>query len=296
MPGRQPFTVLCQLLGRKPTATRVDLHIHTTCSDGSYTPAEIVNLAGRSGMPALAITDHDTVAGITQARLVAHDHLEVIAGVEISAHDGNRPIHLLGYFFDVADRDLATALARLQALRAERYREMVERLRHLGIAMEPMTSDVPAASSLGRRHLAERLVHAGLVSSAGEAFGRFLRDGGPAAVPFRGLAINEAIRVIQRAGGVAGWAHPPPDATLDDVRRLSELGLQALEVEFPACSPRRGRELRLWASHTGLAVTGGSDCHGPDDPRRQRGAGGVTLKEVQNLAKRAGVDTRSVSV
>lgn len=285
MPGRQPFTALCQLLGRKPAATRVDLHIHTTCSDGNYTPAEVVDLACRCGMPALAITDHDTVAGVMPAQRAAQGRLEVIAGVEISAHVKDRPIHLLGYFFDLDDPALAGALQRLQALRVGRYQEMVTRLQHLGVATERLPHDAPALRSVGRRYLADRLVQAGLVSSTGEAFGRFLRDGGPAAIPFRGLPADDAINLIRDAGGVVCWAHPPADATLDDVCRLRDLGLQALEVEFPACVPRRGRELRLWASHAGLAVSGGSDCHGPGDFRRQLGAGGVTMKELEALAR-----------
>lgn len=283
MPGRQPFTALCQELGAKARARRVDLHIHTTFSDGSYTPEQVVELACRCGMPALAITDHDTVAGIAPARQAAGDSVQIIPGVEITAHHAGQTVHLLGYFFDPEDPRVGAALIGLQRSRAERFQEMVERLQRLGIAVAALDFDPAGDKPLGRRHLAERIVLAGSVRSVGEAFGRYLRDDGPAMVPFRGLPAADAIGLIRTAGGVTSWAHPPADASLDDVRRLEEIGLQALEVEFPACCPRRSRELRLWASHAGLAVTGGSDCHGPDDRRRPIGGGGIRVAELADL-------------
>ncbi len=124
MPRRQPFTTLCQVLAR---SSRADLHVHTTCSDGSYTPDEVVDLARRSGLAAVAITDHDTLAGIGPARSAARGALEVVAGVEITAEHNGRVRHLLGYFFDPEDASLNAALAEVRTRRAERFREMVER-------------------------------------------------------------------------------------------------------------------------------------------------------------------------
>src|SRR5205807_1127304 len=133
MPRGQPFTALCQALSR---AARADLHVHTTWSDGTYTPAEVVDLARRSGLAALAITDHDTLAGIAPARAAARAALEIVPGVEITAEHGGRIVHLLGYFFDPADADLNAALAGLRARRAERFCAMVERSRGCGVSLD----------------------------------------------------------------------------------------------------------------------------------------------------------------
>src|SRR5262249_6613457 len=129
MPARQPFTVLCQTIARERRSRWVDLHAHTTCSDGLYTPAQVVDLAGRSGLAAMAITDHDTLDGIAPARAAAKRDLEVIAGVEISAADNGREVHLLGYFVRPEDAALTAALERLSTHRTGRFWEMVERLR-----------------------------------------------------------------------------------------------------------------------------------------------------------------------
>src|SRR5206468_3850994 len=138
-----------------------DLHTHTTWSDGSYTPAEVVDLARRSGLAALAVTDHDTTAGVAPARAAAGSALEVVPGVELTASHGGKVIHVLGYFFRPDDGALGEAMARLRAQRAGRFREMVERLRGCGVSLDE--EDVGAAASAnvqGRRQLAELLVKA----------------------------------------------------------------------------------------------------------------------------------------
>src|SRR3954453_19103503 len=137
MPARQPFTQLCQQLARPRHAGRADLHVHTTFSDGTYTPAEIVALARRSGLAALAVTDHDTLDGIAPARQAAGAALEIISGVEITTEFRGRELHLLGYFVRADDGPLRLALARLSAHRAERFREMVRRLEGLGVTLPP---------------------------------------------------------------------------------------------------------------------------------------------------------------
>src|SRR5207247_80650 len=131
MPARQPFTALCRALAQPRTHGRADLHVHTTCSDGTYTPAQIVELARRCGLVAVAITDHDTLAGIVPARQAAGTHVEVIAGVEITAEHQGHELHLLGYFIRLDDEPLRAALVRLHERRAERFREMLDRLRGL---------------------------------------------------------------------------------------------------------------------------------------------------------------------
>jgi predicted metal-dependent phosphoesterase TrpH len=288
MPARQPFTVLCQAIARDRHPGWVDLHLHTTFSDGTYTPAQVVDLAGRSGLAAVAITDHDTIDGIAPARAVAKQGLEVIAGVEITAEDAGGEVHLLGYFVCPEDAALTAALARLRTHRTGRFWEMVERLRHGGVALEEADLQALAVSGvLGRRHLAELLVKARRAGSVREAFARYLHDGGRAVVPKLRLPVAEAIALVRGAGGVASWAHPAYHGAQERLRRLRGLGLQAVEVEFPGCQPSRGRQLRSWAAAFGLAVTGGSDCHGPGHYRCTVGARGVTSDELEGLRRLA---------
>ena len=170
MPAGQPFTRLCEHLARPRFAGRVDLHVHTTASDGDYSPAQIVDLARRSGLSALAITDHDTLEGIGPARQAAAEHLEVIAGVEISAEFRGRELHLLGYFFRPEDEALNRGLADLRQGRIDRFQEMVERLGALGIPLEAEAARGNGKMALGRRHLAEMLVKAGRADTVRQAF------------------------------------------------------------------------------------------------------------------------------
>jgi predicted metal-dependent phosphoesterase TrpH len=265
MPARQPFTALCQLASRSRLAGRADLHIHTTHSDGSYTPAQVVELARRAGLAAVAVTDHDAVGGVAAARAAAVGAgVEVVAGVEITAELRGRELHLLGYFFHTDDGPLTAALETVRRGRVERFAEMVERLRACGASLDLGNDPAPGApEALGRRHLAEMLVRQGKAGSVREAFARWLHDGGRAAAPKLRLPVGEAVALVRGAGGVAALAHPPYDCTLEALAELRDLGMGAVEVDYPAVKASRRRELREWASRLGLAVTAGSDCHGP---------------------------------
>jgi predicted metal-dependent phosphoesterase TrpH len=288
MPAGQPFTSLCEQLARPRSAGRVDLHVHTTVSDGDYTPAQIVDLACRSGLSAVAITDHDVVGGVAPARQAAAGRLEIIAGVEITAEFRGRELHLLGYFFRPDDEALNLALESLRRSRIDRFREMVERLRALGIPLETdVIAGVNDSMVLGRRHLAALLVRCGRAATVGQAFQRYLRDGGRACVPKRCVPAAHAISLVREAGGVASWAHPTYDCTEESLRELRGLGLEAVEVDYPSCRPSRRGELRIWASRLELAVTGGSDCHGPGSPRCAVGACGLTAAELGHLRAKA---------
>jgi predicted metal-dependent phosphoesterase TrpH len=285
MPAQQPFTALCQAAGRSRHAGRADLHLHTTYSDGSYTPAEVVDLARRCGLSAVAITDHDTLGGVAPARAAAAGTgVEVIAGVEITAEYRGRELHLLGYFVAPDDAPLNAALVTIRRHRAERFRAMVERLRQCGVHLNGEEWQAPSApEALGRRHLAELLVRAGRVRTVREAFTRYLGDNGRAAVPKKRLPAAEALALVRGAGGVAAWAHPPYDCTQDGLAELWAMGLGAVEVEYPDVRPSRGKQLRAWAAALGLAVTGGSDCHGPG--RRSVGACTVSAEELERLRR-----------
>jgi predicted metal-dependent phosphoesterase TrpH len=288
MPARQPFTSLCQVLRRPRTSGRADLHVHTTHSDGTYTPEQVVELARRTGLAAVAITDHDTLSGIAPARSAAASSvLQVIAGVEITAEFLGRELHLLGYFVDLDDEPLDSALARLRAHRVTRFWDMVERLRGCGVSFEDEELKVRASNgAVGRRHLAELLIKNRRAGSMREAFTRYLGDRGQVAVPKLRLPVEEAIALVRGAGGVAAWAHPSYDCTRETLTRLRAVGLRAVEANYPGFRQTRIRELRDLAADLGLAVTAGSDCHGPGHPSRAVGACTLTAEEFAALSQR----------
>jgi 3',5'-nucleoside bisphosphate phosphatase len=279
MPAGQPFTALCQLAARGPSSGRVDLHVHTTHSDGTYTPMQGVELARRAGLAALAVTDHDTLGGVPAARQAASgSNLEIVAGVEITTEHRQRELHLLGYFVALDHAELAAALADIRRHRVERFGEMIERLRGRGVSLDEEQQRLHGApETLGRRHLAEMLVRAKRVANVREAFRRYLGDRGGVAVPKKRLPITEALALVRDAGGVAAWAHPAYDCTREQLSELRALGLDAVEVEYPDVRRSRVLELRGWAQQLGLAVTGGSDCHGPG----RRGVGSCTISAAE---------------
>jgi 3',5'-nucleoside bisphosphate phosphatase len=281
MPARSPFTMLCQLAARGPKAGRADLHLHTTCSDGTYTPAQVVDLARRCGLSAVAITDHDTLGACAAARTAAAGTgVEVITGVEITSEFRQRELHLLAYFVALDDPALSAALEHVRHHRRERFREMTERLRQCGVAID-LPSNGPGPEALGRRYLAELLVGAGRVATVREAFARWLGDGGRAEVPKVRLPVAEALALVRGAGGVASWAHPNGQCDRPSLVELRAVGLGAVEVEHPVVKPSHKRQLREWAGELGLAVTGGSDCHGPG--RRGVGCCTVAAADVERL-------------
>jgi predicted metal-dependent phosphoesterase TrpH len=285
MPAGQPFTALCQLAARGRHSGRVDLHVHTTHSDGTYTPVQVVDLARRTGLAALAVTDHDTLGGVPAAReAAAGSGVQIVAGVEITTEYRQRELHLLGYFVALDHVGLTSALAEIRRNRRERFREMIERLRSRGVSLEGVEQRVQGSpEALGRRHLAEMLVRARRVATVREAFARYLGDRGGVAVPKKRLPVAEALDLVRLAGGVAAWAHPSYDCTQEQLIDLRALGLGAIEVERPDVRRSRILELRGWAGRLGLAVTGGSDCHGPG--RRSVGSCTISAAEFAQLCQ-----------
>ena len=264
--------------------SRLDLHLHTTHSDGSCTPAEIIGLAHQAGVTALAITDHDIMTGVTEAVAAGQEcGIDVIPGVEISALADNSELHILGYFFDRQDSDL---LGHLKALRSARHRRnplIIERLQTLGI---DITYDevraLAGTDSIGRPHIARVLMDKQVVPSAKEAFDRFLAEGKPAYVPRELPSPAEAIRWIKAARGLAVLAHPTwvkagEQSLIDLVRRLKADGLDGVEVYYSTHTARQTREYLSLAQQLGLLVTGGSDFHGLTKPDIEVGIGKGTL-------------------
>jgi predicted metal-dependent phosphoesterase TrpH len=270
---------------------RVDLHIHTHASDGQLSPTAVVNAAVKGRLDVIAITDHDTGAGLHEALAAARGQpVTVIPGVELSSMQGEDEIHVLGYFVDPDAPSLKAHQASAAGRRADRMREMVNRLQQLGVPVQ--YEDVlriagPEASSLGRPHLARALQAAGHTRSVGEAFDLYLKDGGSAFVetPFPG--VREAIETIHQAGGVAVWAHPDLEVFDREVRNFASWGLNGIECFRPNTPPVESMLFDKVAREMGLFRTGGSDWHGPH--RGRLGDWAVRSDEVRELLASRGL-------
>jgi len=242
-----------------------DLHIHSTASDGLLTPSEVVGLALAQGLSAIALTDHDTLAGVVEAQAAARGtQLDVIAGVEISSEGSWGDLHFLGFYVDADNAFLAERLRAMQEGRLSRARQMVQRLSRLGMPLQwEEVETLAAGQSVGRPHIARALRNRGYVSSVQEAFDRYIDHGGPAYVPRPRLTPDEVIAAIHRAGGVAVLAHPAHSNAIRYVPDFASCGLQGLEVYYPTHSPEDQHSLLDLCQRYNLLVTGGSDFHGP---------------------------------
>ncbi len=255
--------------------SRVDLHCHTTASDGGLTPRGLVARAASLGIEVLSITDHDTTEGLPPALTEAQRWgLTVVPGVEISALSGREEIHLLGYFVDPDHVELQTLLARMREARWQRAQEMLGRLTKLGLRIEweRLVEISGESSSIGRLHVAATLLDAGHVSNYDEAFNLWIGRGCPGYVERYKLTPEEAIQLVRRSGGLPVLAHPriynrkgECKTGLDLTRwlpRLREAGLAGLEVYYPNYPRRTSCDLLALSVQHGLLPTGGSDCHG----------------------------------
>ena len=241
-----------------------DLHLHTNFSDGTYTPEEMVAQAKKHGLAAIALTDHDTVEGCPRAAAACPAvGIEFVAGSELTAEQNGNEIHILGYFLDTQNPKLLCEIAKFQAVRQNRIREMVARLNQLNVPLE--ADDVFALAncrSPGRPHVARAMVKAGLVENLDEAFERFLKKNRPAWVPKAKMFALDAIELIHQAGGLAVMAHPGLNRSDEVIPALADAGLDGIEC-FHTKHPRSTSEHYLQiAKKFSLLVTGGSDCHG----------------------------------
>ena len=258
----------------------IDLHAHTLASDGGDRPQELVAAAAAAGVGTLAVTDHDTVAAVAQAR-AAGDRLgvEVLAGCELTATVGDRVVHLLVYGQGLLEPDLAEVVGAARRGRDERNRAIGERLERLcGVGYADAVR-VAGDSALSRAHFARALVAHRAVADVAEAFDRYLSAGRPAYVPAPGVPVTDAVAVAAKAGGVAVLAHPGRLAAAERDRVLAEAlaaGIDGLEVWHPQHDPDLRRSLERLADRRGLLATGGSDYHGRHKPgvRLGTGAGG----------------------
>lgn len=231
-------------------------------------------LAAECGVGVLAVTDHDTLAGVPEAMAAGRElGVRVVPGVELSVRAPSGSMHLLGYFRDPAPEPLAGRLAALAQARATRARRIVERLGELGAPIRFDDVAARAGGPIGRPHLADALVAAGHVADRQEAFDRYLADGGPAWVPHEGLAPRDAVRLVADSGGAPVLAHPAslrmaPRELGAFVHRLAGWGLRGIEVHRPDHAPERRDQLAGIARRLRLTACGGSDFHRPEDPLR----------------------------
>jgi predicted metal-dependent phosphoesterase TrpH len=255
----------------------IDLHTHTTASDGRTSPEELVDRAAVAGVDILAVTDHDTVAGCACASAAcAARGIEFLTGIEVTAVADGVDVHVLGYFIDAGSRGLASFLATQRQRRLDRIRQMVERLARLGMPLDADAIVAPgladSSKAIGRPYVARALVAAGFVPSVKDAFDRFLSPGRPAFVPRLAATPSEVISKIHEAGGLASMAHPGLTRRDGDIPVYVEAGLDALEAFHPEHDSETTRRYLTLADQLGVAVTGGSDFHGDDAHGAEPGA------------------------
>jgi 3',5'-nucleoside bisphosphate phosphatase len=269
-----------------PASQRVDLHAHSTWSDGEHSPEEVAEFGTRAGLAAMALTDHDCVDGL-QAFQQAAQGFTPILGVEISARDQDQDVHLLGLFIDPADPRLRERLQGLARAREVRMQTMIEKLHRIGIPISRAEIEAQCKQgTVGRPHVAMALVERGAARSVDEAFRLYLRRRTPAYVPMPGPSPPEVIQWIHDAGGVAVLAHPGLGRTLDPVAAYVESGLDGIEVWHPKHGPGVQQACLELVERLGLVPSGGSDYHGPRVGDSQVGQEPVPYEVLERLHAR----------
>jgi predicted metal-dependent phosphoesterase TrpH len=247
----------------------VDLHMHSTFSDGTLTPTELVKRAKENGVEVMAITDHDNVDGLLEGRKEANKvGITFINGIEVSANFKDKDIHILGYFLDLEDIEFLNWLEELQKKRYNRILKMLEKLNRLGIdiSVEELKKEA-LGNVIGRPHIAKLIIKKGFATTMDEVFERYLGDGKPAYIPKIGVDMVEVVKILKKNGGIVSLAHPhlishPDDTVVNIIDLLVENGLDGLELYYPNIDIRKKNKFLKIAKKRGLLLTGGSDFHG----------------------------------
>lgn len=259
---------------------RVDLHVHSTFSDGTDTPTQLVRLAKETGLYAMALTDHDTIDGIDEAIKAGSEYgIEVVPGVELSTFYINKEIHIVGLYIDHTDESLKKELSASRNVRSERNKQICKKFNQLGydISYDEMLTRYKDAV-ITRAHFADILVAKKIVGSRNEAFDRFLNPGKPCYVPRKKMDPKDAIKMIKNAGGVPILAHPVlyhlgNDAMNTLIKYLCESGIAGLEAIYSTYTQGDELKMRRIAKDNGLIISGGSDYHGKNKPSISLGTG-----------------------
>lgn len=266
----------------------VDLHIHTNCSDGLFSPAEIIDKVRSSKVMAFAITDHDTLEGYKVVRqLLKSGDPQLISGVELSTSIDGADLHILAYGFDPDNLTLLSALTRFQETRLQRGRKIVEKLNELGVKI--IFDDVlkrAGSGVIGRPHIAEAIFDSGAINRYNDAFEKYIGMGKPAYVPKANFSPEEAIALVHKAGGVAVLAHPGVAGAFTHIESLVGIGLDGLEVYHPEHTAEDTRKFRKMAEEFGMSITGGSDFHGREGRNSKIGSQNVSYIYLSHLLQK----------
>jgi predicted metal-dependent phosphoesterase TrpH len=262
-----------------------DLHMHTSFSDGTYSPEELAAHGKKHNLAAMALTDHDTVEGCARMATACNSlGIEFINGTELTAELNGIELHLIGYFVDTNNSRLLSEIAEFQRVRQERIHDMVARLNRMNI---PLTAQsvfaIANCQSPGRPHVGRALVKAGLCGSMDEAFDRFLKKGRPAYVPKAKMSALHAVELIHQAGGLAVMAHPALNESDSVIPVLVNAGVDGIECFHTKHSPADSKHYLNVANKYGLLVTGGSDCHGMSKGRPLIGTVKLPYEYVQKM-------------
>jgi hypothetical protein len=265
-----------------------DLHLHTTFSDGTYSPEQLAAEAKRFGLVAVALTDHDTVEGCERMRAACETvAIEFIPATELTCEVAGVELHMLGYFLDVTNPKLLTQMVRFQKGRHERIREIVARLQKMDVPLdEEEVFALANCKSPGRPHVARALIRRKVCNSVDEAFERFLKKNRPAWVPKEKISAKEALELIHHAGGLAVVAHPGLARTEEVLPELIEAGVDGIECFHTKHSPSASEYYVSLAEQHNLVVTGGSDCHGMNKGKPLIGSIKLPYEYVRQLKER----------
>ncbi len=272
---------------------KADLHLHTTASDGRFTPEEIVCLAVRLGINVISITDHDSVAGIIPALAAAKSFpaLTVIPGIEINVDVPGSEVHILGYFIDYTNQELCSTLHRLRTSRERRAQTMIAKLENLGMKIDwQRVQELAKGGSIGRPHIAQALLEKGYVSSLTEAFTKYIGRNGPAYAEREKITPIQAVELIKKTQGLPVLAHPADIPNLDHfLPELISAGLVGIEVWYDGYSSEIISWLQSIAFKYNLIVTGGSDYHGFGDvPETKLGEPPIPVWAIAQLFNLSG--------
>jgi 3',5'-nucleoside bisphosphate phosphatase len=272
---------------------KADLHLHTSVSDGKFTPAELVRRAAGTGITVMAITDHDNIDGIASAIEAAKQFpgLKVVPGVEISTEEPEGEVHVLGYFLDYHNKELLERLNNMRESRQGRAKKMVDKLAALGMPLDwKRVQEIAGTGTIGRPHIAQALLEKGYIATIREAFDKYIAWGGPAYVERDKMTPAEAVELILSAGGIPVLAHPFVSKDPENlIARLKQSGLIGIEAYYGEYKPEDVKKLVGLAEKYHLITTGGSDFHGLDESvETPLGGANVPMSAAERLIALAG--------
>jgi len=279
----------------------IDLHMHSTFSDGTLTPAQLVERAKQNNIEVMAITDHDNVDGLKEGRKEAEKAgITFVDGIEVSANFLNKDIHILGYFLNLEDEEFFGWLRNLQEKRHNRTLEMLKKLSQLGIeiSLAEVEGEV-LGNVIGRPHIAKMIIKKGFAATMDEVFDRYLGDGKPAYIPKVGVDMVEVVKKLKANGAVVILAHPhlishSDDTVINIIDMLVKNGLDGLELYYPNIDARKKNKLLKIAKKRGLILTGGSDFHGLNRAGIDLGTGDISEKVFEILKEKIDKNRKNI--